>query len=217
MVARKEQQEERTLLPQGMASFSPADGLELLGKILAEGRVHTAVLPADWPAWARAYPGAATAPLLQHLTGAKQPAPSAASENRQHSAVAVTPSPAPAPTEPRPAAPSPAAAATASTPAAAARPASQAAASAQAAPSGELLDFLKQEAAVVMGLRPERVNVNRPLNRLGMDSLMAVELRTRIERRYQVKLPIVQLLKDGTLTTVAQALAAELNSADASA
>ncbi|MFD3625186.1 acyl carrier protein, partial [Streptomyces sp. NPDC058698] len=66
-------------------------------------------------------------------------------------------------------------------------------------------------------LRPERVNTNRPLNRLGMDSLMAVELRNRIERRYQVKLPMVQLLKDGTITTVAQALAAELNSADASA
>ncbi|MYR45019.1 acyl carrier protein, partial [Streptomyces sp. SID5910] len=59
-------------------------------------------------------------------------------------------------------------------------------------------------------LRPERVNINRPLNRLGMDSLMAVELRNRVERRYQVKLPMVQLLKDGTITTVAQALANEL-------
>ncbi|MGW2125699.1 acyl carrier protein, partial [Streptomyces sp. NPDC001758] len=77
--------------------------------------------------------------------------------------------------------------------------------------------FLKQEVAVVMGLRAERVNVSRPLNRLGMDSLMVVELRNRIERRYQIKLPMVQLLKDGTVTTVAQALATELNSADTSA
>ncbi|WP_230193476.1 type I polyketide synthase [Streptomyces coriariae] len=221
MVARKEQQEERTLLPQGMSSFSPADGLELLGQILADGRVHTAVLPADWPAWARAYPSAAAAPLLQHLTGVHQPLPSAAPEHDQQGVEAVAPAQAPAPTEQRAAAPAPAAPETASAsetaPAPAARPVPQAAASAQAAPSGELLDFLKQEAAVVMGLRAERVNVNRPLNRLGMDSLMAVELRNRIERRYQIKLPMVQLLKDGTITTVAQALAAELNSADASA
>ncbi|MEU3855343.1 type I polyketide synthase [Streptomyces sp. NPDC029554] len=215
MVARKEQQEERTLLPQGMSSFSPADGLELLGRILAEGRLHTAVLPADWPAWARAYPSAAAAPLLTYLTGVNQPAASADPTPAQPEAVA--PAPAPVPGEPRPATPAPAAPQTPPVPAATVRPAPQVTTSAQGVPSSELVEFLRQEAAVVMGLRAERVNVSRPLNRLGMDSLMAVELRTRIERRYQVKLPMVQLLKDGTITTVAQALAAELDAARSTA
>ncbi|MFI8489512.1 type I polyketide synthase [Streptomyces rubrogriseus] len=213
MVARKEQEEERTLLPHGMTSFSPDDGLSVLGRILAEGRLHTAVLPADWRAWARAYPSAAAAPLVQHLT------------NRDQSAY-PTPAPEQQKTEPRLSsqvtepdmsrrvASAPAAAPTASAavaePPATDRIAPQTTAPAQAAPSTELLDFLKQEVAVVMGLRPERVNINRPLNRLGMDSLMAVELRNRVERRYQVKLPMVQLLKNGTITTVAQALASEL-------
>ncbi|WP_406500170.1 type I polyketide synthase [Streptomyces sp. NBC_00846] len=203
MVARKEQQEERSLLPQGMSSFSPDDGLALLGQILGEGRLHTAVLRADWPAWAKAYPAAATAPLLQHLTN-----PAAAAQ------------PAPAPVEPAPAPPdqaAPAAQQTATPPSAAmprtTDPALQTATPTPAgAPNRELLEFVKQQVAVVMGLRPERVNVSRPLNRLGMDSLMAVELRNRIEREYQVKLPMVQLLKDGTITTVVQALSAELNS-----
>ncbi|GHH92970.1 type I polyketide synthase [Streptomyces capillispiralis] len=199
MVARKERQEERTLLPQGMSSFRPEEGLALLGRILAEGRLHTAVLPADWPAWARAYPSAAGAPLLTHLVGgghqaapatapvvAPAVAPSVAPEVRDLPVETVAPAPAPAPAAP-------------SAPAAPATP-----------PNTELVDFLKQEVAVVMGLRPERLNINRPLNRLGMDSLMAVELRNRVERRYQVKLPMVQLLKDGTITTVAQALATEL-------
>ncbi|MFD3625187.1 type I polyketide synthase, partial [Streptomyces sp. NPDC058698] len=212
MVARREQQEDRTLLPQGMRSFSPADGLTLLGRILAEGRVHTAVLPTDWPAWARAYPSASTAPLLQHLAGGDRSTQHAPAHG-EGSVKPLAPSQVAEPTLPRPVTPAPVP--TPVTPAAvpAARPAPQAPVSGHAAPSDELLDFLKQEVAVVMGLRPERVNTNRPLNRLGMDSLMAVELRNRIERRYQVKLPMVQLLKDGTITTVAQALAAELNPA----
>uniref|UniRef100_UPI0028D42155 type I polyketide synthase n=1 Tax=Streptomyces kroppenstedtii TaxID=3051181 RepID=UPI0028D42155 len=216
MVARKEEEDDRTLLPQGMASFSPADGLALLGRILAEGRVQTAVLPADWPAWARAYPSAATAPLLQHLTGgnrARQQAPA----REERVVEPVTPSRAAEPAAQHPVAPAPVPVVPVAVPepAAAALPVPQAPASGQAVPSSELLDFLKQEVAVVMGLRAERVNVSRPLNRLGMDSLMAVELRNRIERRYQIKLPMVQLLKDGTVTTVAEALANELNSTDA--
>ncbi|MFI6551365.1 SDR family NAD(P)-dependent oxidoreductase [Streptomyces prunicolor] len=206
MVARKEQEEERTLHPQGMSSFSPDEGLDLLGRILSEGRLHTTVLRADWPAWAKAYPAAATAPLLQHLTGISGSTQPAAPP------VQVAPTPAavtqPAPTSP-PRTPQTASVAT-SQAAAPSTPAPQAATTAPTppaqAPSEEVLAFLKQEVAVVMGLRPERVNVNRPLNRLGMDSLMAVELRTRIERQYQVKLPMVQLLRDGTITTVAQAL-----------
>ncbi|WGD39101.1 type I polyketide synthase [Streptomyces cathayae] len=211
MVARTEQREERTLLPQGMRSFSPDDGLALLGRILAEGRVHTAVLPADWSAWARAYPSAAAAPLLKHLIRGTR----TDNEHAAESGERVTPPAAPTtvgPAEsqqPTALAPSPSPVAVPAPPASVAETASRPATT-PVAPAGELLDFLKQEVSVVMGLRAERVNVNRPLNRLGMDSLMAVELRNRIERRYQVKLPMVQLLKDGTITTVAQALATEL-------
>lgn len=67
--------------------------------------------------------------------------------------------------------------------------------------------FLRTQAAEVLGLRPERVNANRPLNRMGMDSLMAVELRNRIQRQFRTELPIVQILNGGTLTAVAEAIA----------
>ncbi|WP_329182758.1 type I polyketide synthase [Actinacidiphila glaucinigra] len=208
MVARKEQQEERTLLPQGMASFSPEDGLAVLGRILAEGRLHTAVLPADWPAWAAAYPSAATAPLLTALTTARpasRPAPATAPATAVVAPVqAAQPKAQPTP------APDAAAAARQDAPTPTPAPATPAAARQDSAIDEEVLAFVKQEVAVVIGLRPERLNLSRPLNRLGMDSLMAVELRNRIERRYHVKLPMVQLLKDGTITTVAQALTAEL-------
>ncbi|WP_329557601.1 SDR family NAD(P)-dependent oxidoreductase [Streptomyces sp. NBC_00696] len=206
MVARKEQEEERTLLPQGMSSFSPEDGLAVLGRILGEGRLHTAVLRADWPAWAQAYPAAATAPLLRHLTEHGHPT--------QHTPADPAPVPtAPEEAEPAQQAPAPVLPDATSPTGALEVPTVTAAPAAET--GARVLEFVKEQVAVVMGVRVERLNASRPLNRLGMDSLMAVELRNRIEREFQVKLPMVQLLKDGTITTVVQALTAELNSATA--
>ncbi|WP_062214439.1 type I polyketide synthase [Streptomyces sp. NBRC 109706] len=211
MVARQEQAEERRLVPQGMSSFSPDEGLELLGRILADGRPATAVLPADWPEWARAYPRAAQTPLLAHLVTHPAPAAEAVDGGDREPTVAVTvprrePAQAQVPAPEKPLARQ----ATTTEPA-------PAAAEGGGTDLAELLDFLRQEVAAVMGTRPERVNPNRPLSRIGMDSLMAVELRNRIQRAYRVKLPMVRLLKDGTVTTVAEALATELTTVHVSA
>ncbi|UED87559.1 type I polyketide synthase [Streptomyces profundus] len=205
MVARQERAEVRRLVPQGMTSFSPDEGLELLGRILADGRPAVAVLPADWARWARAYPRAAQAPLLTRLVTDRAPASETAEGDAPEPAVtapAVTAPDVPVPDVPVPDVPVPA------------TPAAEPAGGADLA---ELLDFLRQEVAAVMGTRPERVNLNRPLSRIGMDSLMAVELRNRIQRAYRVKLPMVRLLKDGTVTTVAEALATELTTVHVSA
>lgn len=244
MVARKEREEERTLLPRGMSSFSPQEGLAVLGQLLAEDAPQTAVLRVDWPAWAEAYPDAASAPLLSHLTGdpapgrpgsgtANRPAPGAPGLPRPMARVtpepavrAPRPEPGPPPTRPEPVAPPrrpapPGPAAPCGAPEPPATPAAPAAGGADGRPSGvdvrAVEGFLREQAAVVLGLRGERVHSARPLNKMGMDSLMAVELRSRIEREYRVKLPMVQLLKGGTITSVAQAIVNEVHSTATSA
>jgi acyl carrier protein len=64
--------------------------------------------------------------------------------------------------------------------------------------------------AEVLGLPPGRASRSRPLSKMGMDSLMAVELRNRIEREFRIRVPIVTLLNDGSIDAVAQAIAEQL-------
>lgn len=65
------------------------------------------------------------------------------------------------------------------------------------AASDERLELLNNQlkaiAAKVLRIAVDRVDINRPLNEMGMDSLMAVELLTNIESCYHVSLPASKL------------------------
>jgi acyl transferase domain-containing protein/NAD(P)-dependent dehydrogenase (short-subunit alcohol dehydrogenase family)/acyl carrier protein len=178
MVARRERDDGRSLLPIGMSRFSPEDALVILGHLLAEGATQTAVLPADWPAWAAAYPAAAKNPLLRCLVTATAPQPTHPTNGiKEASATAVATAPSQAePPKQLPTAPD------------------------------RVQELVAAEVAQVLGLRADRINVKRPLNRTGLDSLMAVELRNRLERELQLKLPIVTILKGGSIASIAQAI-----------
>ncbi|MFD9888719.1 beta-ketoacyl synthase N-terminal-like domain-containing protein [Amycolatopsis sp. NPDC059027] len=90
MVARYEREHARGLTPKGFASFGPETGMAVLGELLDRDVTQAAVLAADWPRWAAAYPEAASDPLLRELVGS----------------VTSEPVPEPAPiAEPEPAAP----------------------------------------------------------------------------------------------------------------
>jgi phthiocerol/phenolphthiocerol synthesis type-I polyketide synthase C len=57
-----------------------------------------------------------------------------------------------------------------------------------------LTSYLRDHVAGKLGLTPSRLDIQLPLNRLGVDSLIAVELRTQIERDLSIVVPVVQLL-----------------------
>jgi myxalamid-type polyketide synthase MxaE and MxaD len=90
----------------------------------------------------------------------------------------------------------------------AAAPASAAAAPATTPES--LTAYLRDLLARVLGQPATRVDLDRPLTRLGIDSLMAVEVRNRIETDLGVMLSIVSLLRGPTVVQLAEQIRGDL-------
>jgi acyl transferase domain-containing protein/acyl carrier protein len=66
-----------------------------------------------------------------------------------------------------------------------------------------LESYLRDHVAGKLGLTPERLDIQSPLNHLGVDSLIAVELRTQIERDLGIVVPVVQLLDGPSVAALA--------------
>ncbi|UAK25007.1 type I polyketide synthase [Sphingomonas nostoxanthinifaciens] len=67
---------------------------------------------------------------------------------------------------------------------------------------GRVTSMLVEEVARIMKLAPDRVEPQRPLAELGMDSLMAVELRLAVEQRFGISIPLLALSEGATLTAM---------------
>jgi polyketide synthase 12 len=64
----------------------------------------------------------------------------------------------------------------------------------------ELLSrYLRDEVAKVLGHPPSRIDLDRGLDRLGFDSLMAVQLKNRIESDLGITIPLVRFMQDATI------------------
>ena len=69
-----------------------------------------------------------------------------------------------------------------------------------------LLAYATGHIASVLGLGPEQVDVHHPITAMGLDSLMAVELKNRFEADLEVTVPIVRLLKGPSVSDVSALL-----------
>ncbi|GAA4459911.1 type I polyketide synthase [Phytohabitans houttuyneae] len=196
MPARAGQQQGRAINPTGMDTFSPREGIEVLRLLLARDATHGVVLPADWSRWAAAHPDAAASPLLRDLLAGPTaatlpPAP-------------VTPAPAVPWEPPTPAPVSPPQADIAGT-----GNGGTGNGAAGNGVAGTLTDqaaverYLAQVLADVLGMSSGQVNLRRPLKRQGLDSLMAVEVRTRVQRDLGMMLPIAKMLGGHSVSDLA--------------
>ncbi|MBV9279370.1 MAG: SDR family NAD(P)-dependent oxidoreductase [Chloroflexi bacterium] len=70
--------------------------------------------------------------------------------------------------------------------------------------------FLQEMVARVMRLDPSQLDLALPLNTLGMDSMMAIELKNRVEQGVNASLSVVDLLQGATIAQLAAQIAAQL-------
>lgn len=76
--------------------------------------------------------------------------------------------------------------------------------------------FLVEQIARVLKCSPSKVDTHQPLNRLGIDSLMAVELKNRVEADLELAVPVTALLQGPTLSQLATHLLKQLTPTPAS-
>ena len=69
-----------------------------------------------------------------------------------------------------------------------------------------LKTVVAEEAATILRLPGEGIDLLRPLSEIGMDSLMAVELRLALENRLRVDLPLVSLTEGTSVASIAARL-----------
>ena len=74
----------------------------------------------------------------------------------------------------------------------------------------QLLGWLDGELRKVLGWHSGELNRDCPLQQLGLDSLMAVDLRGRIERSLKVSVPTVELVRGPTLRALAEFVVGKL-------
>ena len=75
---------------------------------------------------------------------------------------------------------------------------------------GLLQRLVGDKVARILGTSPDRLDSDKPLLQLGVDSLMAVELRNWLEGELQVDLPIVELMRSPSISGLVVLLAGQL-------
>ncbi|WP_313930037.1 non-ribosomal peptide synthetase [Trichocoleus sp. FACHB-262] len=69
---------------------------------------------------------------------------------------------------------------------------------------------LQRQVAAVVGVRPDQINPEQPLNTLGIDSIMAVTLKNDLEINLRVTISAIDFLDDVSLTELTQQILAQL-------
>jgi amino acid adenylation domain-containing protein/FkbM family methyltransferase len=86
-----------------------------------------------------------------------------------------------------------------------------------AARSAAVLDYLRRRTAAVLAHDADALDVEQPLPALGIDSLMAIELKNRIESDFAVSIPMAVLLDGPTVAQLTMQLLELLGGAPAAA
>jgi phthiocerol/phenolphthiocerol synthesis type-I polyketide synthase C len=75
-------------------------------------------------------------------------------------------------------------------------------------------DLLKHEIGEILRIAPEKIDDGRSVYDMGLDSLMGVELALAIDSRFGIRLPIMTLNENPTITKLADRIIAQLRAGD---
>jgi acyl carrier protein len=75
-------------------------------------------------------------------------------------------------------------------------------------------DHIVKTLAEVLGVAPERIDRNRPLDQLGVDSLMGAELVTKMRRRFGREIPVMRVVASTGIDDLARSLATYFKTED---
>jgi aryl carrier-like protein len=172
------------LAAQGLGSISPQEGVAVLARLLRHDSAQVGVLPLNLRQLLR--PGSAQSPLLSHLI--QEAGPVSRSTERPR---AVTQS-AGLPEEGR----------------------LTRAAILTTVPDERLAlieTYLRELGARILGIPAARLDVHLSLIDMGLDSLMAVEVKRHVEADLEVVVPVVQFLQGPTIKQLAMSLLEQLS------
>jgi acyl transferase domain-containing protein/acyl carrier protein len=178
MASRHKEEQGRRALPRGMDEFSPEQALAVQGRLLREGASQAMIGIVHWPEYGASYPAAAALPLFDEIL--RGPAAAAPQPTRENGA-SIPPA------------------------------SGEKLKLSRAALLGEVpevrqqrvVEFLGSEVARVLRIPVWKMEPHVPLSNLGIDSMMATELKNGIEASIGVVLPLVRFLKGPTVHDLA--------------
>ena len=75
--------------------------------------------------------------------------------------------------------------------------------------------ILAEEIGLVLRLTTDKIDTSKSIFDLGMDSLMALELKLGIEDRFRIEIPVMALSEGGSLTTLSRQIVMQIRDEDA--
>ncbi|HSG44978.1 MAG TPA: amino acid adenylation domain-containing protein, partial [Anaerolineales bacterium] len=83
-------------------------------------------------------------------------------------------------------------------------------------PGKDLEKFLQEKTASILGMQSSQLSLDQPLDTLGLDSLMAMELKNSLDSKLGINLSVTSLLQGPTISSLVDEVLGKLNSVQAS-